>query len=252
MSFSEAPERRMSPAIPSWIGIALALLAALTAAAAGFGHRLGLWHFTTGFRILRWAVYCAALAAAVSAAAGLWAFLRSDRGAFARGVAGLATALAVAAPPLWEIHLARSLPAIHDITTDTEDPPSFVDISPLRRNANPAGREDPKVAALQRKAYPDIRPLILPVSPARAFEASLTVARAMGWDLVAVNPGEGRIEATATTFWFGFKDDVVIRVWPDRQGARVDVRSASRVGVSDIGTNARRIRRFLAELQKRT
>jgi uncharacterized protein (DUF1499 family) len=217
----------------------------------GFGHRAGLWQFTTGFWILRWAVYAAILAAVISAVASLLAFLKSEREAFVRGLAGLATGALVVAPMLWQIHAARSVPAIHDITTDTEDPPSFVDILPLRRSANPVDREDPNVTALQRKAYPDIEPLVVRVPPSRAFEASLASARAMGLDPVAVNPGEGRIEATATTFWFGFKDDVVIRVRPDKQGARVDVRSASRVGVSDIGTNARRIRGFLASLRKR-
>ncbi len=68
----------------------------------------------------------------------------------------------------------------------------------------------------------------------------------MGWKIVDENQAEGRIEATATTRWFGFKDDVVIRIAPSGgNGSRVDVRSVSRVGRSDVGTNARRIRAFL-------
>ena len=66
--------------------------------------------------------------------------------------------------------------------------------------------------------------------------------------LVAAEAADGRIEATDTTFWFGFKDDVVVRVQPADNGSRIDVRSESRVGKSDVGTNARRIRAYLAKL----
>jgi len=86
------------------------------------------------------------------------------------------------------------------------------------------------------------------VPPPVAFSRALEAAERMGWTLVANNPAEGRIEATDTTFWYGFKDDIVIRVTPAGAGSRVDVRSVSRVGRSDIGTNARRVRRYLAKL----
>ena len=72
----------------------------------------------------------------------------------------------------------------------------------------------------------------------------------MGWEIVDANPGQGRIEATDATFWFGFKDDMVVRVAPTETGSRVDVRSLSRVGRSDVGTNAKRIRAFLARLPR--
>ena len=89
---------------------------------------------------------------------------------------------------------------------------------------------------------------MLAVPTDKAFDRALAAARAMGLEIVANSPAEGRIEATATTFWFGFKDDVVVRIVPDRQGSRVDVRSVSRVGRSDVGTNARRIRAYLQKL----
>ena len=70
----------------------------------------------------------------------------------------------------------------------------------------------------------------------------------MEWEVVTVAPGEGRLEAVATTAWFGFKDDIVVRIAPAGDGSRVDVRSKSRLGLSDVGTNARRIRRFMARM----
>jgi uncharacterized protein (DUF1499 family) len=150
-----------------------------------------------------------------------------------------------AAIPLYFLAQARSVPPIHDITTDTEKPPQFVAILPLRASAaNPPGY-DPKVGEVQKGAYPQIRPLALAVPPAAAFARALAAAREMGWEIVAAEEKEGRIEAVATTRWFGFKDDVVVRLTPAAGGARVDVRSKSRVGRSDVGANAKRIERFL-------
>jgi uncharacterized protein (DUF1499 family) len=140
-------------------------------------------------------------------------------------------------------------PHIHDITTDIENPPRLVSVLPLRKNAeNSAEYGGPEIAAQQHTAYPDIVPLMLPMRPAQAFERALATARHRGWMIADANPAEGRIEATATTFWFGFKDDVVIRIVPVTGGSRLDMRSVSRVGVSDVGTNAARIRSYLKEL----
>ncbi|MGH6631779.1 MAG: DUF1499 domain-containing protein [Sphingopyxis sp.] len=175
-------------------------------------------------------------------------------------LAGLATIFA----GFWAVRL-RSAPPIHDITTDFEDPPEFRDIVPLRKAARAvnsveyqriqrmAGR-DIDVIEAQRRAYPDVQPLILPQGPPRALELAEQAARAMGWNIVAAAmtavPAEGRVEATDATWYFGFKDDVVIRVRADAGGSRVDIRSASRVGVSDVGANAARIRKYEAQLRR--
>ena len=146
---------------------------------------------------------------------------------------------------------AEQLPSIHDITTDTTDPPKFVAVLPLRANArNSTDYGGANVAAQQRAAYPEIAPVYSNVPPDKAFARALSVARAMGWDIVATAPSEGRIEATDTTLLYGFKDDIVIRVTPAPQGSRTDVRSESRIGGGDVGTNARRIATFLNELAK--
>jgi uncharacterized protein (DUF1499 family) len=122
-------------------------------------------------------------------------------------------------------------------------------VLPLRANAKNSTEYLPAVAAKQKSGYPDIAPALLGVPAPKALQLAEHVARAMGWEIVAVAPDDLRIEATATTLLFGFKDDVVIRVAPQGGGSRVDVRSLSRVGVSDIGANAARIRTFLAKLK---
>ena len=155
-------------------------------------------------------------------------------------------ALAFGVPGNW-YRIAKRVPMIHDITTDTENPPAFVSVLALRKDApNSAIYGGPEIAAQQHAAYPDIRPLVSDIPPVHAYERARTVAHQMCWKIVDDNPAEGRIEATATTRWFGFKDDVVIRIVPSAgNGSRVDIRSVSRVGLSDVGTNTRRIRAFL-------
>jgi uncharacterized protein (DUF1499 family) len=173
-------------------------------------------------------------------------------------LAGVATLFAGS----WIVRL-RSAPPIHDITTDSADPPAFQDIVPLRQAAqavNPADYQrtqhvrgqDIDVAEAQRKAYPDVQPLMLPQAPGEAQKLAEQAAQELGWQIVAAvltTPTEGRIEATDTTGYFGFQDDVVIRVRSDATGSRVDARSVSRVGVGDAGTNARRIEKYMTQLR---
>jgi uncharacterized protein (DUF1499 family) len=224
------------------LGVSAAALGLLLA--AGPGTRIGLWTFRIGFQMLRFAFYGGAAGAVLALAA----LVLGGR----RGLAALALLLGMAAVlPPWQLQRsARSKPPIHDISTDTDNPPAFVAVAPLRRDAsNPVAYGGPEVAAQQRKAYPDIQPAILSLPPAQAFDRALQAARALGFEIVAAEPAEGRIEATDTTRWFGFKDDVVVRVRAAGAGSRVDVRSVSRVGRGDVGTNARRIRGFLDALR---
>ena len=230
-------------------GLVVAGVAAAAEILAGPGTRIGWWPFPTGFAILRWAAYGGIAGAAVSFAAGVAARPGSGRAGARIAVAGLLLGLAAAAVPWSYLRIAKSVPAIHDITTDTENPPGFSVLLPVRRDApNGADYGGPEVAAKQRAAYPDVKPAHLPVSPREAFDRALAAAQKMGWTIAAADPASGSIEATATTFWFGFKDDVVVRIRPDGAGSRVDVRSASRVGRSDIGANAARVREYLGRL----
>jgi uncharacterized protein (DUF1499 family) len=226
--------------------VALSGLAAALLLLAGPLVRLGAFDFRTGFTLLRWAAYFGLAAAALAV---LLLPSRSARGGRGVLLAALVLGLGVAFVPWHWLREARRVPAIHDITTDTERPPEFVAVLPLRKAApNPATYGGTEVALAQREAYPDIRPLFLELPPARAFDRALAAARDMGWEIVAADSASGRIEATATTTWFGFKDDVVVRVAPAAAGSRVDVRSVSRVGQSDVGTNARRIRSYMSRL----
>jgi uncharacterized protein (DUF1499 family) len=225
----------------------LAMVAGLVAlvflAVAGPGARMGWWHFRVGFNLLRWAAYGAAGAFVVAALALVLG------GARRRAALALVVSLGVFALPWALQRQARGVPPIHDITTDTDDPPAFVAIVARRAGAsNPPEYAGPEVAAQQKRAYPDLVPIRLAEPPDRAYARALAAARSLGWELVAEDAREGRIEATDTTRWFGFKDDVVIRVRPDPGGSRLDVRSKSRVGRSDVGANAARIRRFRSAL----
>ena len=141
-------------------------------------------------------------------------------------------------------------PRIHDITTDTVDPPQFVALLSRRGSRVSSPEYDgPRVASEQRRAYPDIQPLVLGVPASQAFDAAVAAAGKMGWEIVASDRASGRIEAIATTRLLRFKDDVVVRVRDDTTGARIDVRSKSRIGVGDLGANARRIRRLFSKLR---
>ena len=147
---------------------------------------------------------------------------------------------------------AGDVPPIHDITTDTANPPAFVAIVPLRENA-PNGYEygvseawpAEKLGATTMEAYPDLKPIESDLSVADAVDRTEDALRAMGLEIVAVDKEAGLVEATATTFWFGFKDDMVVRIVGNGEGSRIDLRSMSRVGQSDVGANAARITDFV-------
>jgi uncharacterized protein (DUF1499 family) len=239
----------------SWLvllGAGFAVTSTLLLLAGPVGYRLGILPLRVALQILlRWGAY-AAIAAAVLSLAGLIVTLIRPTGA-RRGIS-LAAASLLAGVVLiglpGRFRLGPPKPPIHDITTDTQEPPEYVAVVPLRVNApNSTVYGGKEIASQQREAYPDLQPLILNVPPPLAFDRALATVRESGWDVVAADAAAGRIEATDTTFWFGFKDDVVIRVRPSDGGSRVDVRSLSRVGRGDAGTNAKRIRAYLDTLR---
>jgi uncharacterized protein (DUF1499 family) len=235
---------RRSGRVIAIVAIVFSAAALLVLLAAGPGVRVGWWDFRTGLGLLRWVAY----GGLAGAALGLLGLVLGGRAVAA--IAILAGLAAFAVP--WTLQRrARAAPPIHDITTDTEDPPRFVAVLARRAGApNSPEYGGAPIAAQQKRAFPDIVPIALPQSPDRAFEHALATARSLGWEIVAADAHDRRIEATDMTRWFGFKDDVVIRVRPDGVGSRVDVRSESRVGRGDVGTNAARIRRFRAALAR--
>jgi hypothetical protein len=187
----------------------------------------------------------------------------SRRLGFAKGriALGIVAALATIGYLLSVLAGSRGAPPIHEITTDFESPPEFVAVRDVRAKlskVNPieyvAEMQNPrggtiKVAELQRQAYPDLTTVQMAQTPDQVFKQAEAAVRKLGWEIVAAVPVAGRIEATDTTTFFGFKDDIVIRIRVDGTGSRVDARSKSRVGLGDAGANAKRLRRFFELLK---
>jgi len=232
------------------LGLAAGIIAVLTMF-SGPLYRFGLIDLGAAFSGTFFGYWLGQLAALFGVVALLLALARTPRRHVGRALLAIVLGVVAFVPPMLFKHKAGSVPAIHDITTDTANPPAFQALLAARADApNPAEYGGAEVAAKQHAAYPDIQPLQFDAPPAKVFPAALETARAMGWDIAAQVPDEGRIEATATTFWFGFKDDVVIRLQPAADGTRVDVRSESRVGGSDVGANAARIRAYSRKLRE--
>ena len=229
------------------IAIGLGAAALLLLALAGPASRVGV-ALPTAFALLRWGAYLGIAAAAVAVVALFVASRRGRRAALVLpGAALLMGLIAVGVPYQWQ-RRAQGVPPIHDISTDLDNPPAFEKVVALRADAPNDLERTPAVADQQRKGYPDLAPLQLSIPPDQAFDRALALVQERGWEIVTADKSTGRIEATDTTTWFGFKDDVVIRMTPWGAGTRVDVRSVSRVGRSDVGTNARRIQDLLDDL----
>jgi uncharacterized protein (DUF1499 family) len=231
------------------IVMVFAIAALLMLLASGPGTKQGYWSWTTALTLYQWAAYIGIAAAVAAAVLVLLLVVPRWRVRPWVPVLALCIALAAVAPPLILLSKAKAVPPIHDITTDSFDPPVFVALL-AERNKSPNGAAygGPAIAAQQQKGYPDIKSLVVKTAPAETVQRALDAARALGWEVVSIDVPSGRIEATDTTSFFGFKDDIVVRVRPDGGGSRVDVRSVSRVGLSDIGANAARVREFLRKL----
>jgi uncharacterized protein DUF1499 len=238
------------------------VLSLVIALAAALGTHAGLWTYKVGLPMILPAVAVGLIALIAGIVWAVTALIRNSSQGVRFGVIGLLGAVLVLAVPLNGLRLALTSPPIHDISTDIEFAPAFKAVLPLRQGAaNGPEYDGPKpvklpnghtttVAALQKKYYGDVVAWVGFTKPAKLFWRALNLANRMGWHVVAFDPKEGRIEATDTTFWFGFTDDIVIRVRPaGKLGARLDIRSKSRVGVSDLGSNAARLRTFLKTLK---
>jgi len=189
---------------------------------------------------------------AFGAAVSIW---KDGVGGIGEAVTGLLIGLALIAYPLYVGARAYKLPAIYDITTDPIDPPRFDAIARLRpRDANPVAYAGLYTAEQQRLAYSDIEPDLTSASPQEAYDAALKVITKRKWHVVDARPPQGTaprdglIEAIARTPILGFRDDVAVRVRATHEGARIDVRSASRYGRHDLGTNAARVRSLIEDI----
>jgi fatty-acyl-CoA synthase len=258
------------------LALTISLLVPLYFAGAALGVKFGLfdWRFGLGVLIVQWGLWVLLGALAIALVALVLAAARAPR----RGWALALLALVIPAAGLgylgWVREKSAAIPPIHDIATNPNDAPAFSarvlslrsmtpDVNPINSLTEPLSNfpmyQGPRFASiasrsageLAREAYPDLQTLNAPVTVAAAFAAVQEEARAAGWDIVTAEPEAGVLEATATTFWFGFKDDVAIRIRPAGAGSQIDMRSTSRVGTSDLGANAARIRSFLAAVAAR-
>lgn len=246
-------------AYASFVGFALALA---TGVATCLGVRLGFFHYTVGVQFLYWCVGAGLFGLVTGIAWLAIALIGNISGAPRYGLVGLVGSAIVIFFPLQAAWKHHSLPPIHDISTDVEYPPRFRALVELRQGAeNPSEFEGRQrityegkrysSAAAQRKFYTDVHPYRVLVKPDKLFARAVDAANAMGWTVVAQDPVTGRIEATDTTFFFGFTDDIAIRIRPaGTLGSTLDIRSKSRVGKSDLGRNAERIRSYVKTLNR--
>jgi uncharacterized protein (DUF1499 family) len=226
------------------------LIGAIVAAAllpiGALGTRLGVWPVPIGLML----VAAGALLAVVAVVLGIVALIAvvrtgrtADRPLLYIGLLVGGAVMVLLGP---QFNTARSVPPIHNISTDIVDPPQFDAVVELRGpGTNPLEYDAAKLAPLQQAAYPGVKPLTSELDVAASFDRALEVLAGMGLEIVNADRDAGRIEATATTFWFGFKDDLVVRIRAADGGSIIDLRSVSRVGMSDVGINAKRIEEFM-------
>lgn len=233
----------------------------LAALAAAIGSGAGVWHFGTGLTVLRYALF-AAIAGALVGLCALLLCLRGGARAWRPGASALLIALPFVGFLGSQIATAKSVPAIHDAATDLADlprlstlgvrPDNLERIPDLDRADLAALDPESRWKAIHREAYGDLHTLRLPIDAADARKLAQSIIADRGWAVVRTDPAGDTLEATATTLFFRFKDDVAIRIRSDPRtpgGSLVDMRSISRVGGSDVGVNAQRIRDFLADMR---
>lgn len=225
------------------ITIALFLLLPLGA----LGTKFGVWPYTVGLLLFALSVMGSVVILIINL---IWNFRQP--GPANRTIILTTSIIAIAPLVVASLAMRNSAggPIIHDISTDLHSPPEFV-AGKIERgeNSNSLQRTSDDFS-IQQEVYSDIKPILSPLSVNEAFKQAVTISRQLGWEIYAEVPNEGRIEAVDTTFWYGFKDDIVIRIKPENEGSRIDLRSVSRVGKGDLGANAKRISLFIENFEK--
>ena len=227
---------------------------------SAIGTGWGLWSWRTGLTGVTWSFILAIAVILAGLALGYRAKQSGGSGPRWLRWAGMAVAIVYAGWIGTYIVADWSSPAIHDVSTDLADPPGFRELALRTDNWDDVpGVDDPEMAGMNpqqrwqmvhREAYGDIRSVRINEPVPSVIAKAERLAQARGWDVLTALPEEGRFEATETRSLFSFKDDIVLRVRPTEtgEGSIVDMRSVSRVGVSDLGANADRVRSFLADL----
>lgn len=253
MAIAITPSRAQLALWLAWSALGLTALSGVLAAVAVLGYRARWFDLAVARHGVLLASVVTACLAVVLIMVRVGIVLRSDR---TPGVVPAMIALLGAVALLWgptsQIRMTHSLPTLRDVTTDFGDPPVFA--APREESCARSSSADyggPALAQAQKAAYPDIMPIMLSEDARSAFTRAYAAAQRLGWTIVSADPDTGRIEACVASFWFRLVDDVVIRVRPQGEGSRVDVRSVSREKASESGSaNARRIRKFTSLLMK--
>lgn len=224
----------------------ISLIAFLLVALAGPLYKFSIIELATAFTGFKFGVF-----AGISALILLAIQLLFKRNTASIGSALVSAVLAIIAIaiPLSMMDTAKNVPPIHDISTDLVNPPAFVAIAPLRADApNPVAYDGIETAEQQRTAYPELQTLRYDQTQPELIAATTQAIENLGWELINIDADKGIVEATDTTAWFGFKDDVVVRVTDNDNERLVDIRSKSRIGGSDLGKNAARVHKLIDEL----
>lgn len=258
------------------LALALSLLVPVYFAVAALGSRLGLFDWRTGLGVLivQWGPRVLIGALVIAVVALLSVLMRRPRRGWRSALAALLIPAMGLGYSAWVRAESADIPPIHDVATSPEDPPRFSPALIARRERTPdvnpvaaltvplaslkkyegsrfADLADRTLGQIATEAYPGVAPLRVAATPERAFAAAFAEAEARGWTIVSRDAAARTLDATATTFWFGFEDDVAVRVRPIPTGAVIDMRSTSRVGLGDMGANAARIEAFLTSVEAR-
>lgn len=227
----------------------LGCLGILTPIVGALGSRGGLWSFLIGLMMTP----AGLLLALVGLLLGVFALLRlrklGERLVLAAHGAGLSLLVGLYLGNM--LISASSVPPIHNVSTDIEDAPQFTHAQSLRaEHENPLDYDREVLGPIQRQGYPDVKPLVMELAPDEMYGRVKRVLLDMGMEVTREDPANGEMEAVATTFWFGFKDDLVVRLREVEGGTRMDIRSVSRVGMGDIGANADRIMEIIKRVEE--
>jgi uncharacterized protein (DUF1499 family) len=232
-----------------------AIVGAALVPVGAVGTRLALWPFTIGLLLLAAGTLLAVVALVLGIIALIVVVSRGRTAERPHLYWGLLIAGALAFVMLPQLKAGMAVPPIHDITTDVADPPTFDVIVHLREDlhdprVNTLDYDKEKLPKQQQAAYPNVKTITSAADVGADFDLALQVLTEMGLEVVNADRDAGRIEATATSRWFGFKDDVVVRIRAAATGSVIDVRSVSRVGIGDVGVNAKRIETFIARFNQ--
>ena len=237
----------------TYLSVVCTVIAIFCLVAGPLGTRFGFWHYQTGLTLMFGSFLAAFLAIVFAVILLIVNLIAKQTGLWVVIGAGISVGAVIAVSVFVLFDKVRNVPLIHNISTDTVNPPQYDKLIAIRGEESNSLEYTDDIANIQLEAYPEVKPLLLSnISVVDCMDLALASANELGWEVVSEDRARGHIEAIDTTFWFGFKDDVVVRIReePEIEGSRIDVRSVSRVGLVDLGKNASRILEFTSQVEE--